>query len=233
MASAPLTIKYPYIGLNKFNGGLSSENPIIINEGQLVIAKNILIGTIPTKRKRGGQELYNTVATGLASTPIRGIFEFWRTAALSGNPVSDIFLHQGTKVWSIDDRNTAAVDRTGALTLSSSSIPSYQPFNQNIYFCSTVTTDGYNKWNGAAASAVAATAPADGVGKYLCSHLGRMIMAGNDSYPFRVYFSSSQDAENWSSTGPSNATSLDLDDNGDPEGITGICSFQCMRRGAQ
>jgi len=226
MPSAPLTVKFPYIGMNGFNGGLSSENPIIVEQGKLVIANNVLIGTIPTKRKRGGQEAYNTVALGLSTSPIRGIVEYWRTAFVSGSPVSDIFLHQGDKVWSIDDRNAVAVDRTGSLTLSANAIPSYQPFQQTLYFCSTVTADGYNKWDGVSATAVAATPPPDGVGKYLCSHLGRMIMAGQDDYPFRLYFSSSLDAEDWSSISPSNATSLDLDDNGDPEGITGIVSFQ-------
>lgn len=230
MATQAISRKFPFIGKNGFDGGLSSENPVVIGQNQLIIADDILIGTIPTRRKRGGQEYYNTVALGISASPIRGNIEFWRTAGLSGNPVSDVFIHQDGKVWSIDDRNTAAVDRTGALVLDPTSVPSYQPFGngttQYLYFCSTITADGYNKWDGVSASAVAATPPPDGVGKYLCSHLGRMIMAGNDDFPFRLYLSSALDPEDWSSISPSNGTSLDLDDNGDPEGITGICSFQ-------
>jgi hypothetical protein len=118
------------------------------------------------------------------------------------------------------------VNRTGALTLSSSGVPCYQPFNQKVYFCSTITADGYNVWDGAAATSTAAVDPADGPGKYLCAHLGRMIMAGNDDYPFRVYYSSALDPEDWTSSSPSDGGSLDLDDNGDPQGITGIVSFQ-------
>lgn len=224
--------KYAYIGTNGFDGGLSSENPIAISENKMVIADNILVGTAPTRRKRGGKEKFHTgtfdetASYPASGVPIRGLVEYWRTASLSGSPVADIFLHQDTKVWSIDDRTTIGVDRTGSLTLSTSGIPSYQPFNQKLYFCSTVTADGYNKWDGVAGSAVAATGPADGAGKYLCSHLGRMIMAGNDNFPFRVYYSSALTAETWTSGGGFDGGSLDFDDNGDPQGITGIVSFQ-------
>lgn len=232
MPTAIFSKKYAFIGTQGFDGGLSSENPISISPNKLVVADNILVSTAPTRRKRGGQEKYHTGSFDQTASypptgvPIRGIVEFWRTASLAGNPISDIFLHQGAKVWSIDDRNTVGVNRTGALTLSPSAVPSYQPFNQKLYFCSTITADGYNKWDGSSSTAVAASAPADGVGKYLCAHLGRMVMAGNNNFPFRVYLSSSLEPENWSSVAPSNSTSFDLDDNGDPQGITGIVSFQ-------
>lgn len=232
MSSAILSKKYSFIGTNGFDGGLSSENPIAISSNKMVTADNILVGTAPTRRKRGGMEKYHTGTFDLTGSypasgvPIRGLVEFWRTASMAGNPVADLFLHQSTKVWSIDDRNTVGVNRTGALTLSSSGVPSYQPFNQKIYFCSTIAADGYNKWDGFSGAAVVATAPADGPGKYLCSHLGRMVMAGNNDFPFRVYISDALNPENWSSIAPHDSTSLDLDDNGDPQGITGITSFQ-------
>lgn len=231
MATQQLSRKYAFIADKGFDGGLSSENAIAVSQNKMVIADNILVGTAPTRRKRGGMEKYHTgtfdqtASYPASGQPIRGVIEFWRTASLAGNPISDIFLHQTTKVWSIDDRTTVAVDRTGALTLATTGIPSYQPFNQKLYFCSTVNADGYNKWTGSG-NASSATPPADGAGKYLCAHLGRMIMAGNNDFPFRVYFSSALEPENWSSIAPSNATSLDLDDNGDPQGITGIVSFQ-------
>lgn len=233
MASRVLSQKYSFVMQNGFDGGLSSENAIAIAPNKMVIADNILIGTAPTRRKRGGKEKYHTGSFDqTASYPasgeaIRGIIEYWRTASVGGNPISDVFVHQDTKVWSIDNRTTIGVNRTGILGLSAISIPSYQVFNQKLYFCSTITADGYNKWDGnALGDAVAATEPLDGPGKYLCAHLGRMVMAGNNDYPFRVYLSSALDPEDWTSSAPSNATSFDLDDNGDPEGITGIISFQ-------
>lgn len=231
MAPGVSSRKYSFIGTNGFDGGLSSENPIAISQNKLVIADNILIGTAPTKRKRGGMEKYHTGSYDQTAsypptgTPIRGIIEFWRNASFAGNPVADLFLHQGNKVWSIDDRGSIGENRTGGLSISVDAVPSYQPFNQSLYFCSTTVTDGYNKWTGSG-DAVSATAPSDGVGKYLCSHLGRMVMAGNDNFPFRVYLSSFLDPEDWSDVAPSDGTSLDLDDDGDPDGINGIVSFQ-------
>lgn len=227
MARTSSTGKYAYFGQDGMGGGLSSENPIIVDKNKMVIADNILIGTAISRRKRGGQEAFYTGVTsiGLANTPIRGLIEYWRSAGLS-SALSDLVLHQGTKLWSIDERNTPAVDRTGALVLSDAGVPSYQVFNGILYFCSTVTTDGYNKWDGVSASAVVATAPPDGPGKYLASHLGRMIMAGNQDFPYRVYFSSTFDPENWSTAAPADSTSFDLVDDGDPNGITGITSFQ-------
>lgn len=224
------TRSYPYIGREGFGGGLTTESPIsVLTEGfnKMVVANNVLIGTTVSRKKRGGKEKYNTggqeggVNYPDLVTPIRGITEFWRTATFT-TPVSDLFLHQGTKVWSIDDRNTVGVDRTGALTLDANGIPSYQVFFSVIYFCSSVTADGYNKWDGIAASAVAATAPPDGPGKYLTIHYGRMVMAGNEDFPYRVYFSAPLDPEDWTGV---DATSLDLPDDGDPNAITGISSF--------
>jgi hypothetical protein len=101
-------------------------------------------------------------------------------------------------------------------------VPTYQVFEGILYFTSTDTADGYNKWNGLATTpgnASAATAPPDGVGKYLGVYRGRMLMAGNPSYPFRLYISKPFDAEDWTGI---TATSLDLAYDGDPDGITAI-----------
>lgn len=234
MARTKTTTRYSYFGQDGLGGGLTSENPIYVSKNQMVVADNILVSTSLVRRKRGGQEKYHTGSydttasypasgTATAARAIRGVTDYWRTASLSGIPTSDLFLHQSTNVWSIDDRTSVGVNRTGSLTLSGTSVPCYRAFNQKIYFCSTVTADGYNKWDGAAASAVAVTAPTDGVGKFLCTHLGRMVMAGQDSFPFRVYLSKPLDPEDWTTGG---ATSLDLDDDGDPQGITGLSSFQ-------
>jgi hypothetical protein len=226
------TRRYSYFGIDGIGGGLVSENPIVLAKNQMVIADNLLMGTTISRKKRGGQVPYNTGCYAstpsypASGVPIRGILDFWRTASLAGNPIDSIFLHQGTQVWNIPGRSSPAVDVTGALVLSPNGVPSYQMFNQFLYFCSTITADGYNVWDGTSSTARAANPPPDGVGKYLCSHLGRMVMAGNDDFPFRVYLSTEFNPENWDNIPPDNGTSLDLDADGDPEGITGIASFQ-------
>ncbi len=231
MSKTKTTPRYPYIGKAGIGGGLVSENAIVLEPNQMVEADHVLVSTAISRRKRGGQSKWHTgsfegtanyPATG---TPIRGFIEYWKTANVGGSPVSDLFLHSGAAVWSIDDRAASGVNRSATAAFDTTAVPSYQVFEQILYFCSSVVADGYNKWNASGNVAPAAT-PADGPGKYLCAHLGRMVMAGNITYPSRVYFSSSLNAEDWSSTAPSNATSLDLDDDGDPQGITGITSFQ-------
>lgn len=216
-------------------GGLSSENPIAITQDQMVIADNLLIGTTLSRRKRGGQAKFHLSTldltasfppSGSLGTPVRGIIEFWRSASLAGNPVSDVFLHQDSKLWSIDNRLSVGLERQGSLTIETTGVPCYQPFNSKLYFTSTNVADGYNKWDGASASAVPATPPPDGPGKYIIAHLGRMAMAGNADFPFRIYLSSAYAPETWDDAGEHDGTSLDLPDDGDPEGITGLASFQ-------
>lgn len=237
MAGGGSTIKYfSYIGKDGISGGLNvADNPILVPPQQMTVCENFFMGSSAARKKRPGLELYHTgeyegtsdypayAEVPTSDTPIRGGIEYWRYVV--DGPTSDLFLHQGTKVWSIDARNTVAVDRTGALSLSIDGVPDYQVFNDALYFTSTATADGYNKWTGTG-SAVAATAPADGAGKYITEHFGRMWMAGNPDFPYRVYYSSSLDPEDWTNDGDSNGGSLDLTVTGDPEGITGLASFQ-------
>lgn len=236
MPKTDSTRSFSFFGPQGMGGGLSSENPIIVSQNQMVVADNILVGTTLSRRKRGGQALYHTgsfdetasfpVNGSVAGLPIRGMLEFFRFDG-SGNQQSDLFLHQGASVWSIEERNTVGVDRTGSLDLNASSIPVYQVFNDTVYFVSSDTTDGYNKWDGSTATALSATPPDDGAGKYIRSHKGKMWMAGVADFPFRLYYSTSLDPEDWSSSDPSNGGSLDLIEDGDPGGITAIFpSFQ-------
>jgi hypothetical protein len=235
MAKTESTQTLIYSGKEFLLGGLNvSDNPLIVSPAELTVANNVTIATSVARKKRPGQELYNT--SGLSGTgsyptvgsgnPIRGIIQYWRYEAATGNSVEDLFLHQGTKVWSIPNRIGAAVDRTGALTLTSTGIPTYQVFEGVLFFLSSTTADGYNKWDGTVAvpgDATTATAPVDGPGKYLGVYQGRMIMAGNPDFPFRVYISAALDAEMWTGV---DSTSFDLDYDGDPEGITAIFPAQ-------
>jgi len=227
------TKQLSFFGKQGLQGGLNvSDNPILVAPQQMTQATNVLIGQTLARRKRGGLDQYNT--TDLPGTPsyppidgvddeIRGLIQYWRYGASSGVPEDDLFLHQNDKVYSIPNRTDAAVDRTGALTLSTDGIPSYQVFEGVLYFASSNVADGYNKWDGTVAvpgDAVAATGPLDGPGKYLMAHNGRMWMGGNPDFPFRLYYSAALDADDW--TGGSGGGSLDLDYDGDPDGITAI-----------
>lgn len=223
-----------FFGKQGLAGGLNvSDNPILVAPQQMTQAKNVLIGATLARKKRGGLDRYHlgsfigtasypTVASmGGSNNAIRGLTQYWRYGSATSESNDDLFLHQADKVWSIASRTSPAIDRTGALSLSTTGIPVYQVFEGILYFTNSETADGYNKWNGVASApgdAEAATAPADGAGKYIRAHQGRMWMGGNPGFPYRLYYSSALDAEDWTTNGGS----LDLTYNGDPDGITAI-----------
>lgn len=230
---------YSFFGKDALKGGLNvSDNPIIVPPFQMVIADNVAIKASLGRKKRGGLELYNT--NGLSGTgsypalgtPYRGLINYFRYSAALLTTATDLFCHHGTKVYSINSRTSAAVDRTGALVLSASSVPSYAVFDNVLYFVSDVNADGYNYWDGDTASATAAVPgeyPVDGTGRFLQIHQGRMWMAGVPGFPYRLYYSRALDPLDWTSGGPvaSAGGSIDLTAYTDPEGITGIFpSFQ-------
>lgn len=226
---APRTKFFNYFGREALSGGVNlSDNPFIVSPAQMTKATNILISETLARKKRPGQTLYHTGSyQGTASfpasgDPIRGIIQYWRYLSATNEPAEDVFIHIRTHVWKIPDQTSAASNVTGALTLSDSATPDYQVFEGILYFCSSNTADGYNKFNGVATgttAAVSATPPPDGVGKYLATYKGSMMMAGNPVYPFRLYRSDALDAEDWT-TGL--ATSFDVSYDGDPSGITAL-----------
>ncbi len=216
---------YNFFGQKGLAGGLNvTDHPLIVPPEQMVEANNIAITQTLSRKKRPGQVSYHLGETplGLNADPIRGLIEYQRFSITSGDALSDLFLHQDNKVYSIPDRTSAAVDRTGSLTLNPDAYPRYQVFEGILYFVSSDPTDGYNKWDGTdvLGDAVAATPPADGVGTLLGTWNGRMIMAGNKDFPFRVYISAPLDADDW--TVPGGATSFDLTYDSESGGITAI-----------
>jgi hypothetical protein len=221
---------YNFFGREGLSGGLNvTDNPLIVPPQQMVEAKNISISQTLSRKKRPGQVRYHLGSfAGTASypdsgVPIRGILQYHRFASSSGDTLQDLFLHQGSKVWSIEDRLSVAIERQGAATLSSDGIPRYQVFEGILFFVTSEVTDGYYKWNGLAQPAgdiEAATPPADGAGTLLGTWFGRMIMAGNPDFPFRVYISGPYEPELWDTV--DGGTSFDLTYDGEPGGIKAI-----------
>jgi hypothetical protein len=223
----------------------ATDNPIMVPADEMTLAENILIGSTWARRKRQGQTYYNV--NGLDETanypvnpknngdadgpPIRGIHEFWYYSGITGLPQSQLLVRQDDKVWAIDERNVAAIDGTGGNPLPTTGRVCFQTFENQIYWTSTNTAEGYNKWDGISATYTplgAGAQPADGTPAFLGVYRGRMVAAGVPGFPYRIYFSKVFDAEDWTTGGilPDDPTSLDLDPYGDPQGITGFTVFQ-------
>lgn len=221
--------KYTYFGKEGLLGGVNlSDNEFILQPPEMSVADNVFIGQTLGRKKRPGQENYHTstyastASWPASSAAIRGLVQYWRYATNTNESTEDLFLHHDNKVWSIANRTSEAVNRTGSLVLSASARPNYQVFEGVLFFTSSETGDGYNKWDGTLGSlgdAVAATGPADGNGKYISTYKGTMMMGGVNEFPFRLYRSDTLNAEAWSG---GNSTSFDIDYDGDPDGITGL-----------
>ena len=231
MGKTSSTQFHSFFGKEALLGGLNvTDNPLMVSTAEMTMAENISVAQTLARKKRPGQQAFHlgsfastaSYPTIGANNPIRGIIQYWRYASATSELNDDLFLHQDTKVWSIENRVSPAIDRTGGLTLSASGVPSYQVFQGILYFLNSESADGFNKWNGVATTpgdAEVATPPPDGAGKYLGTYNGQLVMAGNPDFPFRVYLSNNFDGEDWSN---GNATSFDLDYDGDPAGVTAI-----------
>jgi hypothetical protein len=216
---------YNFFGKEGLAGGLNlTDNPAIVSPQQMVECRNITISQTLSRKKRPGQVAYHLGSgDGLSGDPIRGIIQYYRFASSNGEALQDIVLHQADNVYSIEDRLSAAVDRTGAEVISSTGTPRYQIFEGILYFCNSDIADGYKKWNGLAepeGNIEDAVPPDDGAGTLLGTWQGRMVMAGNVDFPFRVYVSAPYDPEDWQSA--NGATSFDLTYDGESGGITAI-----------
>lgn len=220
---------YTFLGREGLKGGLNvSDDPLIVAPQEMVTAKNISIAQSLSRKKRPGKELYHTGSySGTGSfpnlvDPIRGVVQYYRFASATGEEQEDIVLHQSSHIWRVPNRTDPATKIEGAFVPSTTGIPFYQVCNGVLYFVTDKSADGYKKWNGLATvpgNVQVATPPADGVGKYLGTYRGRMLMAGNPDFPFRLYMSSPLNAEDWTGM---DATSFDLDYDGEQGGITAI-----------
>lgn len=153
------------------NGLNVTDNPLIVSASEMVDATNILVGSTLARRPRGGQAYFNTDDSdedssyptnpknngGSDGPPILGLYEFLRYDSVSGAPKSTLLVRQDDKIWAIDGRTGTADDITGSLSLPDTGRITFQTFEGKVYWVSTNTSEGYNCWDGIAASATAIT----------------------------------------------------------------------------
>ena len=150
-----------------------TDNPLIVPPNEMTEAKNIMVGSTLARKPRVGTDYFNTddsdegasypdnpknTVGGVDGDPILGIYEFWRYE--SGVATQTLMVRQGSKIWAIEARTGTATDITGSLVLPTTGKITFQAFEGNVYWVSTNTSEGYNKWDGVSASAVAVTTAA-------------------------------------------------------------------------
>jgi len=237
------TQRQKFWGKEFLQSGLNvADNPIMVPFNQMTLAENILVGNTFARRKRGGQAYFNLNGEDAtanyplnpknsltAPPPILGGTQFFYYD-INGSSQSIIAIRQDENLWAIGNRLTAG-------TLVGNGLPTtgkicFQPFENKLYWCSSNTNEGYNKYDPIANTLTPATPPPDGIPKRLSVHRGRMWCSGVEGFPYRLYYSEPFNGDNWATTpfgssgGPADPGSLDLDSFGDPEGITGHVSFQ-------
>lgn len=163
------TRRIRFNGKEFLNAGLNvTDNPLIVTPQEMVEAPNILVGSTPARKKRGGQAYFNTNDSdatanyplnpknngGSDGDPILGIYEFWRYDFTSGSPKSTLLVRQGSKIWGIDSRTDVAIDLTGSLVLPTTGSVTFQAFEGRVYWTSTNDLEGLYCWDGQSATAI-------------------------------------------------------------------------------
>lgn len=152
-----------FAGREFLRAGLNvTDNPLLVPPSEMVEATNILVGATLARKKRGGQAYFNTDGedenatyplnpknnSGTDGGPILGAYEFLRYDSGTGAPKSTLLVRQADKIWAIEERTGVAVDITGSLTLPTTGEICFQTFEGKVYWTSSNTTEGYNKWTG-------------------------------------------------------------------------------------
>lgn len=237
--------KQPFWGKEFLQFGLNvTDNAIMVPFQYMVEAKNIMVGSTWARRKRPGLAYWNTDTSkettsypgnplnSLDNDPIAGLVEFWRDTGSS--QVRALLVRQGSKLWEIDGRTGAATDvpvKSGSTALPDLGIQDtkicFNSYYGVIYWASS-NNDEFKYWDGT--NYIDATPPPAGNPKFLATYKGRLVAAGfvgAGSRPFQVNLSKVNEADNWTTgTGANDGVSFVVDDVGDPDGVTGLCTFQ-------
>lgn len=199
----------PVFGKQFLQGGLNTaDNKIIVEPSAMVETKNILIGKTQARRKRGGIVRFNTGGQdedtaptaypicpenngGIAGDPIIGLTQWRFYDTSNGARLSRIVVRQDDKVYSIQDRTTAAIDITGNLSLPTSGQVRFKAFeNANgpaLFWTSLNTAELINVWddeNDDARKMHTAKAPADWISFQNCTFtdVGDLVTASSHGF---------------------------------------------------
>lgn len=215
---AKRTIVYqqmPWLG-----GRNTTLDPSIVPQNQLVTADNTLFSTDLARRKRPGFQYLDASAIGASVTIVGGI-DYWANVSSSKSQRIVVVTDQ-PKIYSYTSSGTRTelTKKSGSTDLVAGfNYVCMEVMNEDliIAFDNTTTPKKWNNQTGTEWEDLAGTPP---VFSFCRTHQNRLFAAGVKSNPDRLYYSATDNHEDWAGA---DAGGLDIfPGDGDPEGITAI-----------
>lgn len=206
----------PWLG-----GRNTTLDAAILPNNQLAVADNTLFSTDLARRKRGGFQYLDSSAIG-SSVRIIGGIDYW--ANVSSSKLQRLVVVTKTpEIYSYTSTGTRTqlTMKAGSTALVSGfSYVSMDVLNEDliIAFQNSTTPKKWNNQTGTEWEDLPGSPPNFG---FCRVHLNRVFAAGVLANPDRLYYSSTDNHEEWNGAGTSGAIDIAIGD-GDPEGITAI-----------
>lgn len=203
-----------YIGSEDFSKGLVTAVPAhLIEDGATPNCQNIDFSeSFGRLTKRKGQSTLFTANAG--SIQVTGLYEYIQADGdtfVIASSNDDVYNLTGSGTWTSIHNNAS---------LNGANV-NFTTFNDLLIIVSENLTT--QKWNGAGSSSDLLGTPPSNV-KYIENHKGRVWMANSSAGKSRLHFSSIDNAEDWTTSGDSGASYIDVGIN-DGDQITAIASI--------
>lgn len=213
---------YPWLG-----GLNTSLDPMIMDPQDLTICDNIIFSTSGARKKRGGQDRYNTSAIGTASANVIFLFDYWATVS-NAQRERFVAVTDDGKVYRSPLNGTWSSFSTLTLSVSQGGISAGVMQNDLVIGMRgngvPKVWDGQNTASNLVAMTSATTSALPFTNAWIvCPFLERGFYAGDPANPDKVYVSKVGTYNDFT-TGTSGfgiTLNVGLGD-GDPSGITAI-----------
>ena len=177
---------------SKFSGLNNKVNVRLLQDDESPDMSNFNLDMVGAIKERSLFGQYNTLSGALGSNSVTGLFKFYTTTSKFFIACAGSRICKGVGgVWT--DITEAGLSPTSGSFWTSAT------FNNQIYLFNPSVTPTH--WDGASATT---THPGDHPGTncaYATVHKNRVWAAKSDTLPYRLYFSSLNNAEDWATTG--------------------------------
>ena len=193
IASTALAVEK--ISIRKFGGLNTKTNPLELQDSESPDCSNFNLDEAGTLTRRDLFQRYNTTSVG--NIAFTNLYKFY-TSADAGYMV----LSGGTKLYKATGGTISDITTAG-LTITPNSQWSFETFTDGANeLCFAVNNDCVlQSWNGATATFAAEGGfPATNC-NILKKHKSRLWAAGSRTFPYRIYYSSLSDADDWTTSG--------------------------------